>query len=487
MKDKLQTIIMAAGRSSRFKTKRSKLTEKICGQEMILYTTKALEKLKIPTAVIVGYKKEELQKVITKQHGNKITFIEQKEQKGTAHALMCSKPIWDKEHLLIMNADTPLVPASLLVDLWQHHITSNAAVSFVSAHNIDPSLDSYGKVITDQDIVKIVEAKDYAAMIKQDPSKKTDSCCINAGIYIFKKSFLEKAIPQLQSSSVTAEFYITDLISIASTGGDGVEVVDAPIDQVRGINTLRELWIAEQIKQAEIITHWMNQGVRFQAAQNSYVELNVVIGAGTFIGQGAQLNGNSDIDEDCYIEPFTIIDNSVIGRNSIIKSFSIIKDTHIKAGTSVGPLASINSGSIINSDSKIGNFVEVKASHISANTEVRSFSFIGNANVGENVKIGAGTIICDDNGIEQSHTVIENDAFIGSNNTLVPPLKIGNRAFTAAGSTVTEDVPADALTIARTRQINKADYRTKLDQRTKQKKHSASTNLLKIKSDISQL
>lgn len=481
MKDNLQTIIMAAGRSSRFKTNRSKLVEKICGQEMILYATKVLEKLKIPTTVIVGYKKNEIEAVISKQHGNKINFIEQKEQKGTAHALMCSQPLWQAEHLLIMNADMPLISASLITNLWQEHIKNNNAVSFVSAHNIDPSLDSYGKVIVENDEIKIIEAKDYAEMILTDPTKKTDSCCINAGIYIFKKSFLEQAIPQLQTSNVTGEFYITDLIHIASKAKLGVQIVDAPVDQIRGINTLRELWIAEQVKQAEIINHWMHNGVRFQSAQNSYVELNVIIGAGTFIGQGAQLNGNTDIDEDCIIEPFTVIDNSTIGKNCTIKSFSVIKDSHIKAKTSVGPLASINSGSIINSNSKIGNFVEVKASNIGTDAQIHSLAFVGNTHMGTDVQVGSGTVICDHNGITSSHTQIADQAFIGSNNTVVPPVKIETQAFTAAGSVITEDVPAQALAIARARQTNKPNYRKKLAA-----KHNF-THANKLKPDISQL
>lgn len=360
MKDKLQAIIMAAGRSSRFKTNRSKLGEKICGQEMILYITKALEKLKIQTAAIVGYQKEELKSIIAKQHGSKIDFIEQKEQKGTAHALMCSQSIWQKEHILIMNADMPLISTTLLSNLWQQHIDNQAAVSFIVAHNLDPALDSYGKVITENEHIKIIEAKDYQELIKQDPSKKTDTCCINAGIYIFKKSFLEQAIPKLQTSSVTGEFYITDLIAIASQMQAGVEMLQAQVDQIRGINTLRELWIAEQIKQAEIINHWMQNGVRFQAAQNNYVELNVVIGAGTFIGQGVQITGNSDIEEDCYLEPFTIINNSNIGKNSIIKSFSLLNNINLAANSIIDAYTNLNQDLILDNNKQISNFAKNK-------------------------------------------------------------------------------------------------------------------------------
>lgn len=360
MKDQLQSIIMAAGRSSRFKTSRSKLCEKICGQEMILYVTKTLEKLKINTSVIVGYKKDEVQNIINKQHGTKINFIEQKEQKGTAHALLCSQEAWHKDHILIMNADMPLISANLLTQLWQQHQETNAAASFVVAHNLDPSLDSYGKVITEGQTVKIIEAKDYQALIKQDPSKKTDTCCINAGIYIFKKDFLMQAISKLQTSTVTGEFYITDLIAIASSTGQAVHMVEAPIDQIRGINTLRELWIAEQIKQAEIIQHWMNNGVRFQSAQNCYVELNVVIGAGTFIGQSTQITGNSDLAEDCHIEPFTLIDNSNIGKNSIIKSFSQIKNANLAENSLIESFTNLSQDLKLNINNQINNLAEPK-------------------------------------------------------------------------------------------------------------------------------
>ena len=160
MTDKVQAIIMAAGRSSRFKTNRSKLVEKICGQEMVLFSTKILEELQIPTVVIVGYKKEELQKVITKQHGTRINFVEQLEQKGTAHALMCSKDFWHAEHILIMNADMPLVPKKLLMDLWEKHLAKQAVCSFVTTHTFDPAFASYGKVIETGQEIKIIEAKD---------------------------------------------------------------------------------------------------------------------------------------------------------------------------------------------------------------------------------------------------------------------------------------------------------------------------------------
>lgn len=341
MRDKLQAIIMAAGRSSRFKTNRSKLTEKICGQAMILFVTKTLEALKFSTSVIVGYQKEAVQAIISKQHGNQINFVEQTEQKGTAHALLCSKELWYADHILIMNADMPLVSSELLFKLWQRHLNQQAVGSFVTFTSLDPAFDAYGKVISKNNQVQIIEAKDYQVLIKQDPSQATNQFCLNAGIYIFKRSFLEQAILQLQTSNVTGEFYITDLIAIASKTKQPIEMLDAPVDQIRGINTLCELALAEQIKQAEIINHWMLNGIRFQIPHSNYVELNVAIGAGTWIGQGSQLTGHTVLAENCYIEPYVIINNSRIGENSTVKSFSVIKDQEIKSNSFVENLKNI--------------------------------------------------------------------------------------------------------------------------------------------------
>ena len=426
---------------------------------MILYPTKMLEKLNINTSVIVGYRKAEIEQIITRQHKNKINFIEQAEQKGTAHALMCSQAAWNKDHILIMNADVPLVSAELIDKLWSQHLDNSASASFIAAHNLDPALDSYGRVIIENNLVKIIEAKDYKAQTKATGKSQNEPCCINAGIYIFSKNFLNKTISEIQTSSVTGEFYITDLISIATQKGLTVEIVDAPIDQVRGINTLRELWIAEQIKQAEIINHWMTNGVRFQLAQTNCIDLNVAIGAGTVIGQGVHLLGHTDVAQNCKIEPFAIIENSTIDEHTTIKPFTIIKDSTVQKGSSVGPFANLNSNSIIEINSQIGNFVEIKASRIGAETELKGLSYIGSSHVGKEVTVGAGTVVCDHNGHHKANTIIEDCAYIGANNALIAPVIIGAQALTGAGSVITDNVLQGEVAIARARQVNQPNTR----------------------------
>lgn len=455
MNKNLQAIILAAGKSSRFKTNHSKLIEKICGQEMILYITKLLSDFEIDTTIVVGYQKESLQMVIDNNHQEKINYVHQEKQLGTGHAILCTQELWQREHILVLNGDVPLITAECIENLYKKHISENADISFIVAHNSDPTLNAYGRVIQSESGIKIIEAKD-------DTREIADYCCINAGIYLFKKDFLKENINNIVKSKVTGELYITDLINIASEKGFKVETVSASVDIIRGINTLQELWAAEQIKRAEIIKNLMIKGVRFAFAQNNHIDLNVKIEAGTFIGAGVQLYGNSKIGKNCTIEPFVIIQNSIIEDDAIIFSHSVIKNSIVKNGSKVGPFAHLHCNTIIYNQAVIGNFVEVKNSEIGQNSKAKHLSYLGDAQVGSCVNIGAGTITCNYNGILKQPTIIKDNSFIGSNNSLIAPVVIGNSSFTAAGSVITDDVPDFALAIARSKQINKENYAKKL-------------------------
>jgi len=349
MNTNLQAIILAAGKSSRFKTNSSKLLEKICGQEMILYVTNLLEHFNAQTTLVVGYQKEMVESLVQANHAN-ANFVYQQEQLGTGHALMCTKELWNQDHILVLNGDVPLITKEIIESLYQKHITQNSEITFVVAHNIDPELNSYGRVIQEGSKVRIVEAKD-------DNRENSEHCCINAGIYLFKREFLEKNIQELSPSKVTGELYITDLINIASKKGFKVETVSAQVDRIRGINTLQELWSAEQIKRSEIVKNWMQHGVRFSFAQNTHVDLYAQIGAGTTIGSATQIYGNTKIGNNCKIEAFCILDNAVIEDNVIVRSHSVIKDSKVSQDATVGPFVHLN-----NSNSENLNETDYKMS-----------------------------------------------------------------------------------------------------------------------------
>lgn len=484
MNKDLQAVILAAGKSSRFKTNHSKLLEKICGQEMILYITKLLNSFEIQTTLVVGYQRETLETVIKNNHLESINFVHQEQQLGTGHALMCTKELWELNHVLVLNGDVPLITADCIETLYKKHIAQNADISFIVAHNIDPDLNSYGRVVQEGSSIKIVEAKD-------DTSENSEHCCINAGIYLFKKDFLEKNINEISKSKVTGELYITDLINIASKKGFKVETVSAQVDIIRGINTLKELWAAEQIKRAEIIKNYMENGVRFAFAQNCHIDLNVKIQPGTFIGVGVQIYGNTKIGQNCKIESFTILDNAIIEDDVTVFSHTVIKNSTIGMNSTIGPFAYLHTNSVVNSQVNIGNFVEVKNSSIGTNSKAKHLAYLGDAQVGVNVNIGAGTITCNYNGVVKQRTIIKDNAFIGSNNSLVAPVTIGNSSFTAAGSVITENVPDYALAIARAQQINKEEYAQKLlesnDSKSPKEKNSDNLEsyvMAKISQDI---
>ncbi len=454
----VQAIILAAGKSSRLKTGKTKLVEKICGREMILYPTKLLHSLNIPTTLVVGFQKELIEETIKKQIPSGITFVEQKEQLGTGHALACSQSLWNAQHILVMNGDMPLVTQNIIEQLYAEHMAKDAVFSFVTAHNCEPTSAGYGRVVETDTSISIIEAKEFNGDL-------AENCCINAGMYLIKRSFLEEHLEKLEKSSVTGEWYITDLVKLASDNKLHVETVSVSFDRIRGVNTFKELWAVEQVQKAEIIKFWMDQGVRFTIAQNVHIDQDVTIEAGSYIDSGVQLLGATKIGKNCNVGPFSLISDTTIGDESVIFSHTIVKDSILGTSVTVGPFAHVHEKSRLEDHAVIGNFVEVKRTTIGANSKAKHLSYLGDTHIGNKVNIGAGTITCNYNGTTKHTTTIEDNAFIGSNNTLVAPVTIKKNAYTAAGSTITQDVPEDALAIARERQVNKLGYAKNLKQR----------------------
>lgn len=457
MLNNVEAIILAAGKSSRFKTGKTKLIEKICGQEMILYPATILKKFQVPTTFVLSYQKETIVDLLNKRLGSSnFNVVDQGQPQGTGHAIMCTKPHWKEDHVLIMNGDTPLIKSHQLRALYDKHIKTNAVMSFITSYNIDPSINHYGRVLENENGIKIVEASDIDLYAEE--FQKQDVQCINAGIYILKREFLEQYIEKLPKNPTTGEFYFTEIVKLASDNGLTVSTINIPFDTVRGVNTLRELWSAEQIKKSELIGDWMEKGVRFGSAQNVHIDINVEIGPGTYIATGVQLLSGTKIGSNCTIEAFSTLNHAILEDYVHIYSHSQIKDTIVKHHAYIGPFAHVRGNSKIEEHVNIGNFVEVNRSHIGAYSRVKHMCYLGDAKVGNNVCIGAGAITCNYDGIETNITEIKDHAFIGSNTALVAPVIVGQHAYTAAGSTITQNVPDKALSIARSRQINKDDY-----------------------------
>lgn len=460
---KTRAVVLAAGKATRFKTKKSKLLFNICGRSMILYPLKALESLGISQTIIVGYQADQVKQEIQDAQIKNVTFIEQLEQQGTGHAVACSADTWDQENILIMSGDTPLVTSEHLRSLIFRHQEAKAAITFVTTMVMDPT--GYGRIIEEDGLLQIVEEKDCS-----DEQRRIVR--VNAGIYVISRDFLEKNINKLSKSPVTGEIYLVDLIKMASEIGFPVCMLSVPFDDVRGVNTLQELWEVEQVKRSELIRHWMSRGVRFELAQSIHLDVDVEIGAGSFIGTGVHLLRGTKVGEECFISAFSIIANAVIGDGSTVHSHSVIQDSTVGSNVHIGPFARIRENGCIGDNAEIGNFVEIKNSTVGNTSKTKHLAYIGDAQVGAGVNIGAGTITCNYDGVKKHKTIIEDEVFVGSNNTLIAPLHIGKGSYTAGGSVITKDIPAQSLGIGRARQENKVGYVQALKEKLSQEQEA---------------
>lgn len=365
--DSIQAVILAAGTSNRFHTSSSKLLAKICGQEMILYTTKLLSSMNIPTTLVTGFQGDLLQSVVQKHHLN-ISFIRQEEQKGTGHALAQTKDSWRGDHILVLNGDMPFITQEIIQELITHHREKNATITFATAHYTNPPLSNYGRVIKHGDVLKIVEAQDCSTQINE-------SCCINAGAYVIKKNFLQNYLHTLSNNNAAHEYYITDLIGIATKNNYPVQTLSVPFDHIRGINDLKELWTADQIKRSELISHFMNNGVRFLLAQSTHLDNDVTIGSGTSIGAGVHLINGTTIGTHCTIEPFSILNNAHIANNVTISSHCVIENATIEKDCA--PFTHIYNNVEIIHNEHLKSKIHHEVHHETKTTSLHDISFIG--------------------------------------------------------------------------------------------------------------
>lgn len=335
MPENLQAILLAGGKSIRFNTQKTKLTEKICGKEMFLYPLEVLQRMNIPTTVVVGFQKEKILEVLTKKNIKNVTFATQQEQLGTGHAVAVSQPLWNKDHILVINGDIPLINHEVILKLYNKHIKSDADISFATAHSLDEANDSYCRIIINDNQIRVIERRDENLDIEAQ-------CCISVGIYIMKKDFLEKNIDKLTKSQFTGEYYLPELIQIASHEGCKIVTTPTSFDVARGVNTLAELWVVEHIKRSQLISYWMNHGVRFAISLNVMIDCDVILEPGVYIGSAVHLLGKTIVKKDANIGAFAYIKNSTIEENAKIKSHTVIIQSTIAANEIIPSFTQIN-------------------------------------------------------------------------------------------------------------------------------------------------
>ncbi|ASZ59784.1 bifunctional UDP-N-acetylglucosamine diphosphorylase/glucosamine-1-phosphate N-acetyltransferase GlmU [Bacillus subtilis] len=448
--DKRFAVVLAAGQGTRMKSKLYKVLHPVCGKPMVEHVVDEALKLSLSKLVtIVGHGAEE----VKKQLGDKSEYALQAEQLGTAHAVKQAQPFLadEKGVTIVICGDTPLLTAETMEQMLKEHTQREAKATILTAVAEDPT--GYGRIIRSENgaVQKIVEHKDAS----EEERLVTE---INTGTYCFDNEALFWAIDQVSNDNAQGEYYLPDVIEILKNEGETVAAYQTGnFQETLGVNDRVALSQAEQFMKERINKRHMQNGVTLIDPMNTYISPDAVIGSDTVIYPGTVIKGEVQIGEDTIIGPHTEIMNSAIGSRTVIKQ-SVVNHSKVGNDVNIGPFAHIRPDSVIGNEVKIGNFVEIKKTQFGDRSKASHLSYVGDAEVGTDVNLGCGSITVNYDGKNKYLTKIEDGAFIGCNSNLVAPVTVGEGAYVAAGSTVTEDVPGKALAIARARQVNKDDY-----------------------------
>lgn len=450
----IATVILAAGRGKRMRSKTAKVLHHLAGMPMILYPLVIAERLSERVVAVVGHQGRSVERLL---EGRALKVVVQDQLLGTGDAVRRTRDALSDFNgdILILNGDLPLIREKTIRNLIRLHRHKASSIAIVTAIMEDPI--GYGRVIRDRDgrLIKIVEdadADDHERIIKE----------INAGIYIFKKDLLFWALDRIDSKNRQGEYYLTDIIGVISEKGEEINALLASDpDEVIGINNRADLARAESIMRRRITDRLMQKGVTIIDPINTSIDHEVKIGIDSTIYPYSRIEGRSRIGEDCIIGPHVRIRDSVIGNGVEIKDTSIITGSRIESGVVLGPFAHIRPGSLLKKGARIGNFVEVKDSRIGKGSKANHLSYIGDAEIGKDVNIGAGTITCNYDGLNKHVTTIEDRVFVGSDTQFIAPVKIGKGSVIGAGSTITEDVPPYSLALSRARQVSQKGWAKK--------------------------
>ncbi len=443
-------IVLAAGQGTRMKSKLYKVLHPVCGKPMVQHVVDHVDTLNVERIVtVVGHGAE----MVKEQLGAQSEYVLQAEQLGTAHAVQQAEPILGmlEGTTLVVCGDTPLIRPETMQALFEYHTAQNAKATILTAVAEDPT--GYGRILRDAsgNVAQIVEQKDATP----EQQKVTE---INTGTYCFDNKALFEALKLVKNDNAQGEYYLPDVIEILQKQGETVAAyVTDSFDETLGVNDRFALSQAEELMRARINERHMRNGVTIINPASTHISADAEIGADTIIQPGCIIEGKTIIGADCVIGPNSHIVNSTIGQATTIHS-SVVLNSTVGDETAVGPFAHLRPQSSLGNHVKIGNFVEVKKSQLGNHTKVSHLSYIGDAEVGDNCNIGCGSITVNYDGKNKFKTIIENDVFVGCNSNLVAPVTLGEGSFIAAGSTVTSDVPADALAIGRAKQENKLNY-----------------------------
>jgi bifunctional UDP-N-acetylglucosamine pyrophosphorylase/glucosamine-1-phosphate N-acetyltransferase len=449
--------ILAAGKGTRLKSSRPKVLHEIGGKPLLAHIVEAASKV-VPAQnifAIIGHEAERVREALAPTG---INFVLQREQRGTGHALMEARhALQSFETVLVLSGDVPLIKAETIEQVRDFHNARRSTMTVLTAEPPDPT--GYGRVFRKKikgspsdEVERIVEQKSLRG-------REAEQREINSGIYAFAVKPLYAYIGKLKTDNAHHEYYLTDMVALLGKADEKVLALPAAdSSEVLGVNTRIELAELDAKLRNQKARELMLAGTTIFRPETCDIDADVEIGPDTVIEPFVQLIGKTKIGADCRIRSHTVITNCEIGDGVLVRPGCILEDSVVRNGAQLGPYSHLRPGSDIGEGAHVGNFVETKKTRLGKGSKANHLSYLGDSEIGEGVNVGAGTITCNYDGVNKHGTVIEDEAFIGSDATLVAPIRIGKGAYVGAGSCITEDVPADALALARGRQVTKEGW-----------------------------
>ncbi|MFB3918155.1 MAG: bifunctional UDP-N-acetylglucosamine diphosphorylase/glucosamine-1-phosphate N-acetyltransferase GlmU [Terriglobales bacterium] len=458
---------MAAGKGTRLKSKHPKVLHRAAGKPLLEYVVAAASQV-VPVSdiyVIIGHEAERVQEAVG---STGVNFVRQLEQLGTGHAILTARSALENyDFVLVLSGDVPLIRPETIQRVREFHLAAQAAMTILTAEPPDPF--GYGRIVRKSRSAKTRSAgflartsqHEVAAIVEQKALTQSQLGIreINSGIYAFCTQPLFSNIKQLTTDNPHHEFYLTDMASILVRAGEKVVALKSQDPQeVLGVNTRHELADLDARLRRRKCEELMQAGVTIFRPETCVIDADVCIEPDTIIEPFVQVLGRSRIGPDCHIRSYSVIENCELGAGVLVRPGCIMQDSRVASGALLGPYCHLRPGSEIGEGAHVGNFVETKKTRLGKGSKANHLTYLGDSSIGENVNVGAGTITCNYDGVQKHRTVIEDDAFIGSDSILVAPVRIGRGAYVAAASCITEDVPAYALALGRARQTNKENW-----------------------------
>ncbi|MFZ0639560.1 MAG: bifunctional UDP-N-acetylglucosamine diphosphorylase/glucosamine-1-phosphate N-acetyltransferase GlmU [Candidatus Acidiferrales bacterium] len=444
-------IVLAAGKGTRLKSEVAKVLHRAGGRTLVEHVVTACQPLGGDILVVIGHQAENVRAAVTPF---KATTVLQRPQNGTGHAMLIARNVIGAKARLaiVLPGDAPLIRTETLNALVDTHRKGGAAATVLTAQLDDPT--GYGRIVRNKD-------GSVAAIVEEKSANEAEGKIreVNSSIYCFTLEKLWPCLAEVRPENAHHELYLTDAIAQLNKRKERVLAVrTASAREILGCNTRAELAEADRVFRARKAAALMDGGVTIYLPETVLIDPEVEVGSDSVIEPGVQLLGKTRIGSHCRIQSGSVLTDAVLDHHVLVRQHSVLTASLLSAGAIVGPFAHLREGAELRAGARVGNFVEVKKSVLGEGVKAMHLTYLGDATIGRESNIGAGTITCNYDGVKKNPTSIGEHVFVGSDSALVAPVRVGDGAYIAAGSTITEDVPGDALAIARGRQVNKAGW-----------------------------